>query len=96
MGGGQRDRRRLGFRIDRLDPAVEDDVGADTVVGHRHDGGEPHVVLGDRTRITDPLRHIPAAKAHREHPVGDRGVQAYLLGDLVVPVDGLRSPDTPA
>ena len=68
-------------------PTIEHDFGADAVVGNRHHGGEPDVVLGDRGRVADPRGHVAAAEAHGQHAVRDRGVQADLLGDLVVPVD---------
>ena len=87
MSSGERDRHRLVLLVDRLDPTGEHDVGADTVIGNRHDGGEPHVVLADRARVTHPLGDIAAAEAHGQHAVGDRGVQSDLFGDLVVPVD---------
>ena len=83
----KRDRYRLGLGINGFHPAVEDDLGALAVVGHRHHGGESHVVLGDRGRVADPRGDVAAAEAHGQHAVRDGGVEADLLGDLVVPVD---------
>ncbi len=80
----------LASGVDGLDPSVEDDLGADAVVGHGHHGGEAHVVLGHRGRVADPGRDVAATQAHGQHAVGDRGVQTDLLGDLVVPVDRVQ------
>ena len=62
------------------------------VVGHRDHRGEADVVLGDRGRVADPSGDEATAQAHGQHAVGDRGVQTDLLGDLVVPVDGVQIP----
>src|SRR6185369_88642 len=89
-GGANGDSHRLRIGIDRLDPAAEDDFGALAVVGYRHHSGETHVVLADGAGIADPGGDVTATKAHGQHAVRNRDVQAHQLGDLVVPVDGVQ------
>ena len=89
-GGRQRNGHGLGLGICGLHPAAEDELGALAVVGHRHHGGEPHVVLGDRAGVADPRGDVAAADTHGQHAVCDRGVQAEGLGDLIVPVDRVQ------